>query len=565
MAVTQYIGSRYVPLFADPIEWSSNNTYEPLTIVLHEGNSYTSKQAVPKDIDIANEYYWAETGNYNAQIEQYRRETIAAKAAADNAQEIADEAQTDIDTLLPKSDFSAENTVKDYIDNSIKDYDDTLSALGYVDSGLNPIDLLVSKENTRLVGKLPEGYVYQGMTIIDAYMYVVGYPAVNRNSTLFKIDINTLEVVDAYDFSVYVHGNSVTTYNNLILVCDTTRGYYTFNTDLELLNYYNPYTYATPVFRNASFCVFSDNIHAMAQISGHAGANVFYKDCAGIFTSYNLVKNDLIGSYGYQDMCQCFNLVAMLCSYGNNNKIFLFKYDGSVFMTIPFPALDIEFEGMWFDNSTRMFHIIGADGSYYTFDCVNFLSSNTTNITQINDALYEKNDYWRAPANSQGIEFGDIVQCTNTEGTRTVYMQRYIRKPNFANTGMNVLTWQLNTGAFLAGTQTGGGGIRANIPVFSALHGAIFLGLNYANAPTADRQGLNTIYVYDGTQTEPKLRIASLNNMTDDEFIEAMKPFIDYMINTGVLSTSSNMFGAIRPANSMQGDPDICYVKLLEQ
>lgn len=75
MAVTQYIGSRYVPLLAIPVEWSDQNTYEPLTIVTHEGNSYTSRQAVPKDIDILNEDYWALTGNYNAQVEQYRRET----------------------------------------------------------------------------------------------------------------------------------------------------------------------------------------------------------------------------------------------------------------------------------------------------------------------------------------------------------------------------------------------------------------------------------------------------------------------------------------------------------
>lgn len=70
----KYVGARYVPLFADPAEWSSENTYEPLTIVLYEGNSYTSKQFVPVGIQIDNEEYWAQTGNYNAQVEQYRQE-----------------------------------------------------------------------------------------------------------------------------------------------------------------------------------------------------------------------------------------------------------------------------------------------------------------------------------------------------------------------------------------------------------------------------------------------------------------------------------------------------------
>lgn len=73
--VRQYIGARYVPVFANPIVWTNERTYEPLTIVLHAGNSYTSRQYVPTGIDINNTDYWANTGNYNAQIEQYRNES----------------------------------------------------------------------------------------------------------------------------------------------------------------------------------------------------------------------------------------------------------------------------------------------------------------------------------------------------------------------------------------------------------------------------------------------------------------------------------------------------------
>ena len=75
--VRQYVGARYVPVFADPLEWSDTIGYEPLTVVLHEGNSYTSRQSVPVGIDIGNATYWAETGNYNAQIEAYRQEVLA--------------------------------------------------------------------------------------------------------------------------------------------------------------------------------------------------------------------------------------------------------------------------------------------------------------------------------------------------------------------------------------------------------------------------------------------------------------------------------------------------------
>jgi hypothetical protein len=74
MAVTQYKGARYVPKFADPVEWSSGRSYESLTVVTYRGDSYTSKQAVPAGISIDNGDYWVITGNYNGQIEQYRTE-----------------------------------------------------------------------------------------------------------------------------------------------------------------------------------------------------------------------------------------------------------------------------------------------------------------------------------------------------------------------------------------------------------------------------------------------------------------------------------------------------------
>lgn len=77
MAVTEYIGPLVGPVFADPAEWTPTRSYEALTIVLNEGNSYTARQDVPIGVQITNENYWLETGNYNAQVEQYRREVHA--------------------------------------------------------------------------------------------------------------------------------------------------------------------------------------------------------------------------------------------------------------------------------------------------------------------------------------------------------------------------------------------------------------------------------------------------------------------------------------------------------
>lgn len=98
MGVRQYIGSRYVPIFGrkgeESILWDNSAPYEPLTVVLYQGNSYTSRQYVPIGIDIHNEEFWANTGNYNAQVEQYRQEVLTFDdRITDNTDAIAAETQ----------------------------------------------------------------------------------------------------------------------------------------------------------------------------------------------------------------------------------------------------------------------------------------------------------------------------------------------------------------------------------------------------------------------------------------------------------------------------------------
>lgn len=76
---TQYVGARYVPtigrLGEDTWQWDGGIApYEPLTIVQWEGDSYTSRKDVPIGVNILNEEYWANTGNFNGQLAQvYRR------------------------------------------------------------------------------------------------------------------------------------------------------------------------------------------------------------------------------------------------------------------------------------------------------------------------------------------------------------------------------------------------------------------------------------------------------------------------------------------------------------
>lgn len=130
MTTQQYVGARYVPIFGrkgeESIEWDNSKSYEPLTVVLHEGNSYTSRQFVPIGIDISNEVYWAETGNFNAQLEQYRQEALNAKNTADTAITLANKHTEYFDNLGINSDSSA-SEMKTHVDSAVENSDNSIT------------------------------------------------------------------------------------------------------------------------------------------------------------------------------------------------------------------------------------------------------------------------------------------------------------------------------------------------------------------------------------------------------------------------------------------------------
>lgn len=129
MAIREYIGARYVPKFYDDgqgnAEWTNRVAYEPLTIVLHEGNSYTSRQYVPIGVDITNTKYWLETGNWNSQVESYRREVFALSdridenaAAIENEKTTRSEADEDLRKQIG-SEVTARKNADTALDNRI--------------------------------------------------------------------------------------------------------------------------------------------------------------------------------------------------------------------------------------------------------------------------------------------------------------------------------------------------------------------------------------------------------------------------------------------------------------
>ena len=73
-----YIGARYVPIFADPVEWDDEREYEPLTIVIKDGDCYTSKCYVPKGAQLPpypenQTKYWVKTSDYNYQFADLKK------------------------------------------------------------------------------------------------------------------------------------------------------------------------------------------------------------------------------------------------------------------------------------------------------------------------------------------------------------------------------------------------------------------------------------------------------------------------------------------------------------
>ena len=57
MGKNKYVGHRYIPIFENG--WDKTRTYDPLTFVYYEGKTYVSRQLVPTNIEITDNDFWA--------------------------------------------------------------------------------------------------------------------------------------------------------------------------------------------------------------------------------------------------------------------------------------------------------------------------------------------------------------------------------------------------------------------------------------------------------------------------------------------------------------------------
>lgn len=148
-----YIGARYVPLMGG--EWNQDKAYEPLVIVTHQGNSYTSNTFVPAGTDINDKTYWVLTGNYNAQIDKYREEVETALDSINNTANDVHEAYTEILAIQPeivKTANDAKSTITSTAGNAITQINNKVAdATTEINNKLSVVE--TSLDNKLIAGK----------------------------------------------------------------------------------------------------------------------------------------------------------------------------------------------------------------------------------------------------------------------------------------------------------------------------------------------------------------------------------------------------------------------------
>lgn len=122
-----YVGHRYVPKIMG--EWEKTETYEGLSIVTHQGASYTSKKRVPKGIDILDKEYWVITGNYDAQVDYYRDEVRKFQDGLDGVAGDITQLETDLNDDM--------NSLRLDVTQDLSDLENTVdSKLDYIEGSL---------------------------------------------------------------------------------------------------------------------------------------------------------------------------------------------------------------------------------------------------------------------------------------------------------------------------------------------------------------------------------------------------------------------------------------------
>jgi hypothetical protein len=200
MALNQYIGARYVPLITG--EWDATISYEALSVVLYQGSSYTSICSVPVGVPPTNTAFWALTGNYNAQVEQYRQEVLNISSELSSIKPKVESNTNNINILTPKVESNTNNI--DILTPKVESNTNNIDILTpKVESNTNNIDILTPKveSNTNNITSIKTWAFYteiNGITNVNADIFktFVAHCYINYSLNIMSLSFiaNTDEV-----------------------------------------------------------------------------------------------------------------------------------------------------------------------------------------------------------------------------------------------------------------------------------------------------------------------------------------------------------------------------------
>lgn len=401
MAVREYIGARYVPLFSDPVEWDETLAYEPLTVVINQGNSYVSKQFVPAGTPLPttaerSNAYWLLWADFNAQIEQYRAEVatysgrINANAEAiqgldeDLAAEIL--ARTNADTSI-RDDFAADlaaeaTRINEALAAAVDELEQTDAAISNKLNSWNPATTISIPESriTKVATlDLPAGHTIQPMEIVDGYVFIGHHLNADDSQPFYisKYDMNNdYGLVSRNAISQGgIHGNSmsydVVTQN--IVLCDakTKRLYYIDPVTLNVTKTSGQAGNITPA--SIAFC--RDGVNALAGATGSRYMLAYQQVHNNLYDA--LVCLGLNGTsetrskYFKQDMTAVgsrepyMQLLSNIGNFNLRNAIVVYSRWGDEICTYTLPHVfdNIELEGIAavLDSNNRVNHVYIVD------------------------------------------------------------------------------------------------------------------------------------------------------------------------------------------------------------
>ena len=197
----QYIGARYVPIIDG--EYNSEKVYEPLTVVTYNGSSYTSKKSVPAGTLPTNTEYWALTGNYNAQVEQYRQEVTAVSAEVTRLDTVVSRNITGRNFLFVGDSYATSNS--EFTTKSWVDY--TREALG-----------LTAGTNAHKANQGGTGIAHVlNMSGVDVNTEYILTNATNWDSSIVKNNITDIVIAEGYNDGDKTYDEIVTAFNSMAL------------------------------------------------------------------------------------------------------------------------------------------------------------------------------------------------------------------------------------------------------------------------------------------------------------------------------------------------------------